>query len=108
MDLSTDLQAGTVHLIPHTILDQITETTAIPAAMTHTADRDTTETTTETGDTNKTQDMTREIQITKTGTVTVKMETGSTTEGDPTNTNITETNLKHKSFLNRQTRTYWK
>ena len=56
----------------------------------------------------QTQDMTREIQTTKTGMVTIKIETGSTTEEDPTNINITEINLRHKSFLNTQTRTYWK
>ena len=72
------------------------------------ADRDTTETTIGTGDTNKTQDMTREIQTTKTGMITIKIETGSITEEDPTNINITEINLRHKSFSNTQTRTYWK
>ena len=41
MDLSTDLQVGTAHLILHIILDQITETTATPATMIHTADKDT-------------------------------------------------------------------
>ena len=106
INLSTDLQAGAVRLILHTIPDQITGITAIPAVTTETADRDTTDITTETGDSNNTQDMTREIQATKTGMVTVKMETGSTTEEDPTNINITETNPKHKSFLNTQTRTY--
>ena len=39
MDLSTDLQVGTAHLILHIILDQITETTAIPATTTHTTDK---------------------------------------------------------------------
>ena len=108
MHLLTDLQARTAHLILHIILDQITKTTAIPAAMIHMVDRDTTETTTETGDTNKTQDMTREIQNTKTGMITIRIETGSTTEEDPTNINITETNPRHKSFLNTQTRIYLK
>ena len=56
MDVSTDLQAGTAHSSPHIILDQITETTATPAAMTHTTDKDTTGTTIETWDTNITQD----------------------------------------------------
>ena len=108
MDLSTDLQAGTAHLIPHIILDQITETTATPAAMTHTTDKDTTGTTIEIGDTNITQDINRETKTTKTGMITIKIETGSTTEGDQTNINITETNQRHKSSLNIQTRIYWK
>ena len=54
MDLLTDLQARTAHSILHINLDQITETTAIPAAMIHAADRNTAEITIETGDTNKT------------------------------------------------------
>ena len=33
-----------------------------------------------------------------------KIETGSTTEGDQTNINITETNTKPKSSLNSQTK----
>ena len=36
---------------------------------------------------------------------TIKIETGLTTEGDQTNTNTTETNLRHKLSLNSQTRT---
>ena len=39
MDLLTDLQAETAHLILHTILDLTTETTATPAIMTHTTDK---------------------------------------------------------------------
>ena len=102
MDLSTDLQAETVHLTSQITLDQITETTATTATMICTTDRDITGTTIEKGDTNTTLDMKRE---TKTGMITIKIETGSTTEGDRTNTNITETNPKHKSSLNIQTRT---
>ena len=77
MDLSTDHQAETTPLTPQTILDQVTETTATLATMTHTADRDTTETTIETGDPNTTQDMNRETKTTKTGMITIKIETGS-------------------------------
>ena len=46
-DLSTDLQAETAHLTLQIMLNQVTETTATPATMTHTLDRDTTETTIE-------------------------------------------------------------
>ena len=49
--------------------------------------------------------MNKEIKITKTGMITFKIETGSTTEEDQTNTNTTETNTKHKSSLNSQSRT---
>ena len=45
MDLSTDHQAETAHLILHLILDPITETTATPAITTHTTDKGTTGTT---------------------------------------------------------------
>ena len=37
-----------------------------------------------------------------------KIETGSTTEGDQTNINTTETNTKPKSSSNTQTKTLWK
>ena len=104
-DLSIDPQAETAHLTLQIIPDQITETTVTPATMIHTTDRDTAETTTETGDTNTTQDTNKETKITKTGMITIKIETGSTTKGDRTNTNTTETNLKHKSSSNSQTRT---
>ena len=73
--------------------------------MTHTTDSDTTETTIETGDTNTTQDMNREAKTTKTGMITIKIETGLTTKEDQTNTSITGTNPKHKSSSNSQTRT---
>ena len=86
------------------ILDSVTGITT-PTTMTHTTNRDTTETTIETGDTNITQDMNKETKITKTGTITIKTETGLTTEEDQTNTSITETNPKHKLFSNSQTRT---
>ena len=104
MDLLTDLQAETTHLTPQIILDQVTETTAT-LTMTHTTDRNTTETTIETEDTNTIQDMNREAKTTKTGMITIKIETGLTTEEDQTNTSITGTNLKHKSSSNFQTRT---
>ena len=108
MDLSTDLQAGTVPIILHLILDQITEATAtIPIAPIHTTDRPTTGTI-ETGDTNITQDMTKETRTTKTGMITIKIETGLTTEDDQINTSITGTNQKHKLSSNIQTRTYLK
>ena len=110
----TDLQAGTTLLIHHIILGQLTEVTAIPVTVTPTTDKDTTETTTETGDTNqtkdtiRTKDMIREIKATKTGVITIKIDTGSTTEGDPTNTSTTETNRKHKSSLNTPIKICWK
>ena len=108
MDLSTDHQAGTAHLIPHIILDQITDTTVTPATMTRTTEKDTTGTTIETEDTNTTQDMNRETITTRTGMTIIKIETGLTTEGDLTNINTTETNQKHKSSLNTLTRISWK
>ena len=108
MNLSTDLQAGTTHLILHIILDQITEITASPVTVTHTTDKDTTETTTETGDTNRIKDTIREIKTITTGMITIKIDTGSTTEGDPTNTSTTETNRKQKSSLNTWTKICWK
>ena len=76
--------------------------------MTDTTDKDTTETTTETGDTNRTKDMIREIKTTTTGMITIKIDTGSTTEGDQINTSSTETNRKHRSFLNTQIKICWK
>ena len=73
--------------------------------MTHTADRVTTEITTETEDTSNNQDTNREIKITRTGMKTIKIETGLTTEEDQTNTNTTETNKKHRSSSNSRIRT---
>ena len=105
MDLLTDSQAGTVHITLHSILDQITEiTTAIPAVTA--TDRATTETTIETEDTNKIQDMTKETRTTKIGMITTKIETDLTTGDDQTNINTTETNQKLKSYLNTQIRIY--
>ena len=52
-----------------------------------------------------TQDMNREVKTTKTGMITIKIETGLTTEEDLTNTSITGTNPKHKSSSNSQART---
>ena len=99
MDLSTDLQAGTAHLILHIILDQVTETTT-PTTMICTTDKDTTEITIKTEDTNTTQDTSKEATTTRTGMIVIKIETGLTTEGNLTNTNTTETSQKHKSSLN--------
>ena len=103
----TDHQAETTHLTHHKILDLITEVTTSPGpvAMTHMADRVTTEITAETEDTSNNQDTNREIKITKTGMKTIKIETGLTTEEDQTNTNTTETNTKHRSSLNSRIRT---
>ena len=73
--------------------------------MTHTTDRDTIETTIETGDTNTTRDINRKAKTTKTGMITIRIETGLTTKEDQTNTNITGTNPKHKLSSNSQTKT---
>ena len=70
--------------------------------MTRTTDKDTTGTTIETWDTNITQDMTKGTRTTKTGMITIKIETGLTTEGDQTNINTTETKQGHKSSTNTQ------
>ena len=80
MDLLTDLQAEIVHLTPHKILDQITETTATPVTMIHTTGGATTEITTETEVTNTIRDLNKGIKTTKTGMITIKIETGSTIE----------------------------
>ena len=107
MDLSTGLQAGTVLITLHLILDQITEiTTAIPTATTHTTDRAATEATMETEDTNITQDTTKETRTTKTGMITITIETGLTKEDDQINISTTGTSQKHKSSSNTQIRTY--
>ena len=73
--------------------------------MTATTERTTAETMAETEITNNNQDMNREIRTTQTGMTITKIETGSTTEGDQTNINTTETNTKLKSSLNSQTKT---
>ena len=107
MDLLTNHQVETTHLTLHKTLDLVTETTATPAAMTcttRTADKATTGTTTGTEVTSRTSDMNKEIQTTKTGMIITKIEIGLTTEGDQTNTNTTETNTRHKSSLNCQTK----
>ena len=109
MDLSTDLQAGTVPIILHLILDQITKATAaIPTALTHTTDRAIKRTTIEAWDININKDMTKETRTTKTGMITIKTEKGLTTEDNQINTSITGTNQKHKLSSNMQTRTYLK
>ena len=105
MDPSIDQVVGTVHSTLHIIPDPAIETTATPATMIHTTDRDTTEITTEIGDTNQTIGMTRKTKTIKTGMITIQTGTGSTTDRDQTNTNTTETNPKHKSSLNTQTKT---
>ena len=108
MDLSIDHQTETTHLTLHIILDQITETTVTPVTMTHTTcttDKATTETTIGAEATNPTRDMNRETKTTKTGMITIKIEIGSTTEGDRPNTNTTEINTKHKSSSSSRTRT---
>ena len=91
-------------LTPQIISDQVTGTTVTPVEMIHTTDRDTTETTIEMGDTNTTQDVIRETNTTKSGVMTIKIKTGSTTGGDRTNTNTIEINPKHKSSSNSQIR----
>ena len=73
-----------------------------------TTDRTTAKTTTEIEITNNNKDTNREIRTTQTGMTIIKIETGSTTEGDQTNMNTTETNTKPKSSSNFQTKTLWK
>ena len=74
MDPSTCLQAGTVPIIPHSILDQITEiTTTIPTTMSHTTDKATTGTTIETEGTNRIQDTTKETNVIRTGMIIIKI-----------------------------------
>ena len=105
MDLSTDHQAEIIHLTHHKILEQITEVAATPVTMIHTTDKATTESTAETEDTNNNQDINKETKITKPGMTAIKIETGSTIEGDQTNTSTTEINTNHKSFSNSRIRT---
>ena len=85
--------------------------------MTATTDRTTAETMAGTEITNNNQDTNRETKTTQTGmkiikieigTTITKIDTGSTTEGDQTNINTTETNTKLKSSSNSQTKTSWK
>ena len=101
----TDHQTEAIHLTHHKILDLITEATAIPTTMIHAIDKVSTETTAETKVINNSQDMSREIKITKTGMITTKIETDSTIEEDQTNTSTIETSTRHKSFSSSQTRT---
>ena len=108
MDHLTDHQAKIIHSIHHKILDQVTEAAITQATMTATTDRTTAKTTTETEITNNNKDTNREIRTTQTGMTITKIETGSTTEGNQTNINTTETNTKPKSSSNSQTKTLWK
>ena len=89
----------------HTVLDQITEITATPVARTTKIDKVSTETTLGVRDTNKRRDTIRETNTTSTDTTITKTETGLITEEDQTNINTIETNIKHKSFSNSQTKT---
>ena len=82
--------------------------------MTATIGRTTAETTTGTETISNNQDMNRETKATQTGmtiikteigTKTTKPDTGSTTEGDQTSINTTETNIKLKLSSNSQTKT---
>ena len=101
-------QTITKEIIPsihHTVLDQITGITVTPAARTPKIDKDSTGTTLEIRDTNKHRDTIRETNITSTGTTITKTGTGLITEGDRTNTNTIETNIKHRSSSNSQTKT---
>ena len=107
MDLLIDHPVETTHSTLLRILDLVTETKATQVAMTHSTpktDKATTETTTGTEVTSRTRDTSKEIQTTKTGMITNKIEIGLTTEGDQTNTNTAETNTTHKSPLSSQTR----
>ena len=49
--------------------------------------------------------MNREARTTRAGMTTIKIEIGSTTEGDQTNINTTEINTKHRSSSNSQIKT---
>ena len=98
MDPLTDLPATaeTTHTTHHTILDQISEAIAdTQATKTAKTDKASTKTTIETEGTRRTHGMTREMGS-RTGMTTTKIETGLTTEDDQTNTNITETNQRHR------------
>ena len=72
---------------------------------TATIDRTTAETTVEIEITNNNKDTNKEIRTTRTGMTITKIETGSITEGDQTSINTTETNTRHKSSSNSQTKT---
>ena len=103
-DHSTDHQAKIIHSIHHKILDQITEAAITQVTMTGTIDRTTTKTMAETEVTSNNRGMNREIRTIQTRMTITKIETGSTTEEDQTNTNTTGTNTKLKSSLNSQTK----
>ena len=102
---STDHHIETTHSIHHKILDQITGVIATPAMRIHKIDKASTETTAETEGSNNNRDMNRETKVTRTGMKIINIETGLTTGEDQTNTNTTETSIKHRSSSNSQTRT---
>ena len=95
MDPLTDLPAGTVHTIHHSILDQISETT-MGTRVTTKMDRTSAEKIVETEVTNKITGLTKEIIAFKTDTATTKTEIGLTIEDDQTNTNTTEISPEHR------------
>ena len=106
-------QAKIIHSIHPKTLDQITEATVTRATMTATTDRTTAKTMAGPETTNNNQDTNRETKHIQTGMAIIKIEigmttmkgdTGSTTEGDQTNINTTETNTKPKSSSNSQTK----
>ena len=104
MDPSTGHQAEVVHITLHSVLDQITEITAIPVVMT--TNKGTTETTIETEYANKTQNTTKETKTIKAGMITIKIEIDLTTEDGQISTSTTETSQRHKSYLNTLTKIY--
>ena len=85
--------------------NQITGITVTPAVRTPKIDKDSTGTTLEVRDTNKHRDTIRETNITSTGMTITETGRGLTTEGDQTNTNTIETNIKHRSSSDSQTKT---
>ena len=91
--------------IHHTVLDQITEITTTPVARTTKIDKVSREITLGVRDTNKRRDMIRETNTTSSDTTITKSETGLITREDEINTNTIETNIKHRSFSNSQTKT---
>ena len=113
MDHSTDHQAKIIHSTHLKTLDQIIEATITQVTMTATIGRTMAETTTGTETISNNQDTNRETKTTQIGmtiikieigTKTTKTDTGSTTEGDQTSINTTETNTKPKSSSNSQTK----
>ena len=73
--------------------------------MTATIDRTTAKTMVEIEITNSNKDTNKEIRTTPTGMTITKIETDLITEGDQTSINTTETNTRHKSSSNSQTKT---